>query len=75
MIKSKMEAPDPVALQPCMTFAEVLEAVKQAPGLRTGVRRNIIGAVTRCAGLMSKAGLTQVVDIPSIALRLGALSP
>ena len=72
---TKTESANPAADQPSITYAEVMEAVNHAPGLTDGVRQNVRGAVTKCAGLMSKAGLTQLIDIPKIAQRLDRLSP
>jgi len=72
---TKSESARAAADQPSITYAEVMEAVSHAPELSNGVRQNIRGAVAKCAGLMSKAGLTQLVDIPKIAQRLDGLSP
>jgi len=60
--------------RPKLTFAEVLVAVADAEGLTDGVRSNLHGAVTKVAGIMSKAGLGQILDPEAVANRLGKLS-
>ena len=68
--------PAPAAfVQPNCTFGQVLTIVSGVEGLTPGVRQNLQGAVIRCAKLMSSAGLRAVVDVPSIAKRLGKALP
>ena len=68
--------PAPVAfVQPKCTFGEVLTIISCVDGLTPGVRQNLQGAVSRCANLMSSAGLRGMVEVPSITNRLEKLSP
>lgn len=64
------------AIQPSLTYAQLVAVVEKNENLTNGVRRNVVAVVRRAASLMpGVAGESASIDLPALTKRLGKLTP